>query len=304
MVYDVLILGGGAAGYTAALYAARAGLSALVLEKAAPGGQITWAERVENYPGFPNGAEGPALGESFRQCAQRFGAETVLTEVTAVSLMEKEKRVLSKQGDFWGKTVILAMGTAPGTLGLADEERLRGRGVSYCASCDGMFFRDRVAVVVGGGNTALTDALTLSKLCREVHVVHRRDAFRGDKIYADALAKRENVTVHWNSRVTAIHGETALEGVTVEDIPSGMQRRLPCEGLFVCVGRTPNTQLVRGLIPMDEADYLLAEDTKTPIPGVFAAGDLRKKPLRQVITAAADGAVAAHLAGEYLALGQ
>ena len=300
MVYDVLILGGGAAGYTAALYAARAGLSALVLEKAAPGGQIIWAERVENYPGFPNGAEGPALGESFRQCAQRFGAETVLTEVTAVSLMEKEKRVLSKQGDFWGKTVILAMGTAPGTLGLPDEERLRGRGVSYCASCDGMFFRDRVAVVVGGGNTALT----LSKLCREVHVVHRRDAFRGDKIYADALAKRENVTVHWNSRVTAIHGETALEGVTVEDIPSGMQRRLPCEGLFVCVGRTPNTQLVRGLIPMDEADYLLAEDTKTPIPGVFAAGDLRKKPLRQVITAAADGAVAAHLAGEYLALGQ
>ena len=137
-----------------------------------------------------------------------------------------------------------------------------------------------------------------------IHVVHRRDAFRGDKIYADALAKRENVTVHWNSRVTAIHGETALEGVTVEDIPSGMQRRLPCEGLFVCVGRTPNSQLVRGLIPMDEADYLLAEDTKTPIPGVFAAGDLRKKPLRQVITAAADGAVAAHLAGEFLALEQ
>ena len=267
MVYDVLILGGGAAGYTAALYAARAGLSALVLEKAAPGGQITWAERVENYPGFPNGAEGPALGESFRQCAQRFGAETVLTEVTAVSLMEKEKRVLSKQGDFWGKTVILAMGTAPGTLGLPDEERLRGRGVSYCASCDGMFFR-------------------------------------GDKIYADALAKRENVTVHWNSRVTAIHGETALERVTVEDTPSGMQRRLPCEGLFVCVGRTPNSQLVRGLIPMDEADYLLARDTETPIPGVFAAGDIRKKPLRQVITAAADGAVAAHLAGEFLALEQ
>ena len=221
-----------------------------------------------------------------------------------MSLMEKEKRVLTKQGDFWGKTVILAMGTAPGTLGLPDEERLRGRGVSYCASCDGMFFRDRVTVVVGGGNTALTDALTLSRLCREVHVVHRRDAFRGDKIYADALAKRENVTVHWNSRVTAIHGETALEGVTVEDIPSGMQRRLPCEGLFVCVGRTPNSQLVRGLIPMDEADYLLAEDTKTPIPGVFAAGDIRKKPLRQVITAAADGAVAAHLAGEFLALEQ
>ena len=195
MVYDVLILGGGAAGYTAALYAARAGLSALVLEKAAPGGQITWAERVENYPGFPNGAEGPALGESFRQCAERFGAETVLTEVTAVSLMEKEKRLLTKQGDFFGKTLILAMGATHRTLGVPSEAEYVGSGVSYCATCDGAFFRGATVAVVGGGDVAVEDALYLAKFCEKVYLIHRRDSLRAAGSLQKKLFQNEKIEV-------------------------------------------------------------------------------------------------------------
>lgn len=301
-IYDVLVVGGGPAGYTAALYAARAGLSTLVLEKLSPGGQIALADQVDNYPGFPDGAEGFALGESMRQGAERFGVETRLEEARALEITASAKRIKTNNGEYWGKTVILATGASHRELGLPGEKELVGKGVSYCAACDGMFYQGRTVAVVGGGNTAATDALLLSRICERVILIHRRDALRADKIYQERLCQAENVEFRWNSRVKELLRGERLTGVRLEDVHSGIGSTLECSGLFVCIGQNPAAALVQSYLPLNEAGYVVArEDTKTEIPGLFAAGDVRTKSVRQLVTAVADGAVAAHNAVEYLA---
>lgn len=301
MLYDVIVIGGGPGGYTAALYAARANLSVAILEKLSPGGQMGTTDVIDNYPGFPQGVNGFELAMQMKEGAERFGAQTQLAEVTQVELAGQVKTIHTSSGDYQARTVVLATGAHPRELGLPGERELRGRGVSYCATCDGMFYRGKTVVVVGGGNTAVSDVLYLSRLCEKVYLVHRRDALRASKVYLDPLQKAENVEFVWDSEVKQLLRDQAVTGVRVRNKKTGEERDIPCGGVFVAVGYLPNTELYRGQVELDEAGYVLADETtQTNLPGVFAVGDLRKKPLRQVVTAASDGAVAAHFIEEYL----
>lgn len=301
-IYDVIIIGGGAAGYSAALYTARAGLSTLVLEKLSPGGQMATTDQIDNYPGFPNGIDGFTLGMQMQEGAQRFGTNTEYTEVLSLDLAPKIKTIRTDSGDFSARTVILATGAFPKELGLAREKELWGKGVHYCAHCDGRFYKDKTVLVVGGGNSAVADALYLSRLCKEVVLVHRRDSLRATKIYHEPLMKAPNVRFYWDSRIVSLHGDDRLHGVTIENLKSGAKTELSLDGLFISIGRSPETALFAGQIQLDEKGYIAAgEDCTTSLPGVFAAGDVRTKAVRQVITAAADGAVAATMAENYLA---
>ena len=301
-IYDVMIVGGGPAGYTAALYCARAGFSTLVLEKLSAGGQIALTEQVDNYPGFDEGIDGFTLGQKMEAQAERFGAETELTEVLSLSLQGDVKTAVTTEGTFQARVVILATGANPRPLGVADEEVFLGRGVHYCAACDGMFYRGKTVAVVGGGNTAAADALLLSRVAKEVHLIHRRDSLRATKIYHQPLQEASNVVFHWNSTVESLLPGEAFTGLRLRDKVSGAVTDLACDGVFVSIGRSPNTALVAGQVELDPADYAVADETtRTNLPGVFAVGDVRTKALRQVVTAAADGAVASHYAEEYLA---
>lgn len=301
MLYDVIVIGGGPGGYTAALYAARANLSVAILEKLSPGGQMGTTDVIDNYPGFPQGVNGFELAMQMKEGAERFGAQTQLAEVTQVELAGQVKTIHTSGGDYQARTVVLATGAHPRELGLPGERELRGRGVSYCATCDGMFYRGKTVVVVGGGNTAVSDVLYLSRLCEKVYLVHRRDTLRASKVYLDPLQKAENVEFVWDSEVKQLLRDQAVTGVRVRNKKTGKERDIPCGGVFVAVGYLPNTELYRGQVELDEAGYVLADETtQTNLPGVFAVGDLRKKPLRQVVTAASDGAVAAHFIEEYL----
>ena len=301
MLYDVIVIGGGPGGYTAALYAARANLSVAILEKLSPGGQMGTTDVIDNYPGFPQGVNGFELAMQMKEGAERFGAQTQLAEVTQVELAGQVKTVHTSGGDYQARTVVLATGAHPRELGLPGERELRGRGVSYCATCDGMFYRGKTVVVVGGGNTAVSDVLYLSRLCEKVYLVHRRDTLRASKVYLDPLQKAENVEFVWDSEVKQLLRDQAVTGVRVRNKKTGEERDISCDGVFVAVGYLPNTELYRGQVELDEAGYVLADETtQTNLPGVFAVGDLRKKPLRQVVTAASDGAVAAHFIEEYL----
>ena len=301
-IYDMLIIGGGPAGYTAALYGARAGLSVLVIEKLSAGGQIALSPLVENYPGFEEGIDGYTLGEKMLAGAERFGAETLLAEVIGVSLAGEVKTVETTEGTILGRTVVLATGADAKSLGLPKEKELLGRGISHCAACDGMFYKGKTVAIVGGGNTAAADALQLSRICKKVILIHRRDTLRATKIYHQPLMDAENVEFRWNSSVTELLADGRLTGLRVQNLKTGEESILECEGLFVSIGRSPNTGLVQGQLELDGAGYIVAdESTRTSLPGVFAAGDVRTKELRQVITAAADGASAAHYAEAYLA---
>lgn len=301
MLYDVIVIGGGPGGYTAALYAARANLSVAILEKLSPGGQMGTTDVIDNYPGFPQGVNGFELAMQMKEGAERFGAQTQLAEVTQVELAGQVKTVHTSGGDYQARTVVLATGAHPRELGLPGERELRGRGVSYCATCDGMFYRGKTVVVVGGGNTAVSDVLYLSRLCEKVYLVHRRDTLRASKVYLDPLQKAENVEFVWDSEVKQLLRDQTVTGVRVRNKKTGEERDIPCGGVFVAVGYLPNTELYRGQVELDGAGYVLADETtQTNLPGVFAVGDLRKKPLRQVVTAASDGAVAAHFIEEYL----
>ena len=258
--------------------------------------------QVDNYPGVQPGADGYSLGETMRQEAEHFGAQTELTEVLSVQLMESPKRIKTSDGVFYGKSVVIATGAGPRELGIDREWELTGRGVHYCASCDGMFYRGKTVVVVGGGNTAAADALLLSRVAKKVYLVHRRDTLRATKIYHQPLMEADNVEFLWNSAVTEILGENGVQGVAVKNLQSGEVAEIPCDGLFVSIGRKPATDLVKNQLNLDDAGYIVADETtRTNIPGVFAVGDVRTKAVRQIVTAAADGAVAVHFAEEFLA---
>lgn len=303
-VYDMLIIGGGPGGYTAALYAARSGLRVMVLEKLSAGGQMAQTHQIDNYPGFAQGVDGFELAMQMQEQAQRFGAETEYAEVYSLDLKAEPKAAHTSEGDFFGRTVVLATGAGPRLLGVEGEQAMTGRGVAYCAACDGMFYKDKTVVVVGGGNSAAADALLLSRIAKEVILVHRRDSLRATRIYHGSLEAAQNLRFQWNSVVTGLLGEDRLSGIRVKNVHTGEESEIACDGLFISVGRTPATQLVEGQLELDKAGYIPAgEDTKTAIPGVFAVGDVRTKQVRQVVTAVADGAVAAHMAEEYLAGG-
>lgn len=300
MVYDTVIIGGGPAGYTAALYAARAGLSVLVLERMAAGGQMTLTGDIENYPGIES-IDGFILGMQMQQNAERFGAKTEYTEVTAVDLTADPKQIDTWSGEFLAKTVILATGADPRRIGLAEEESLIGRGVHYCAHCDGRFYKDKTVAVVGGGNSAVSDALYLSHLAKKVYLIHRRDTLRATEIYHKPLREAENVEFLWSCAVEELLTSDGFGGVRVRDLQTGELREVACDGLFVSIGRSPASELFRGQLELDATGYIVADETtKTSMAGVFAAGDVRTKALRQVVTAASDGAVASHFAEEYL----
>ena len=301
-VYDMVIIGGGPGGYTAALYAARAGLSVIVLEKLSPGGQMALSHKIDNYPGFPEGIDGYSLGELMQQQAHRFGAETEYAEVRSLELDANPKVLHTSEGTFYGKTVVLATGANPKELGLPREADLVGRGVAYCASCDGMFYRGKTVAVVGGGNSAVEDALQLSRIAKKVILIHRRDTLRAEKVAGNALQKAENVEFRWNTAVTELLDNGKLTGLKLRDTLTGEESSLDCDGVFVSVGRKPVTELVRGQLALDEGGYVIAdESTATSIPGIYAVGDLRTKRLRQVVTAVSDGAMAVHMAEGYLA---
>lgn len=298
---DVLILGGGPAGYTAALYAARAGLRTVVVERMAPGGQMTLTGDIDNYPGFEEGVDGFTLGMKMQQGAERFGAETVYGEVQQVELGGAVKIVSTTAGEWKAKTVIVATGANPRLLGIDGEQELLGQGVHTCAHCDGRFYRGKTVVVVGGGNSAAADALYLSRLAKEVLVVHRRDELRATKLYHEPLLQAENITFLWNSTVTSFQTEDKLTGIVIRNVQTGESSPVACDGVFLSIGREPATAFLKGILPLDEHGYIMAdESTKTPLDGVFAAGDVRTKTLRQVVTAVSDGAIAASAAEEYL----
>ena len=303
-VYDMIVIGGGPAGYTAALYAARAGLQVVVLEKLSAGGQMALTQQIDNYPGFEEGVDGYQLAETMQLQAERFGAQSELAEVYSVQLNENPKRVQTSEGDFYGKTVVIATGASPRELGIAGEAALVGRGVNYCASCDGMFYKGKTVVVVGGGNSAAADALLLTRVAQTVHLVHRRDSLRATRVYHRPLLEAANLQPHWNRQVVQLTtgADGKVNGVLLRDVHTGAEEHLPCDGVFVSIGRKPATELVQGQLQLDDASYIVADETtRTSIPGVYAIGDVRTKAVRQVVTAVADGAAAVHYAEEYLA---
>ena len=299
-IYDVIIIGGGPAGYTAALYASRAGLTTLVIEKFSAGGQMTETQSIENYPGFDEGVDGFTLGFKMQAGAEKYGAKTLNAEVLSVCLSENPKRIVTAKEEYLAKTVILATGAFHKHLGLAREEEMIGRGVGYCAACDGMLYRGKTVAVVGGGNSAAADALLLSRICKKVYLIHRRDTLRAEKIHHEPLMRAENIEFKWNSTVTRLIGEDKLSSVTVQNKESGETEKILLDGLFISVGRAPETALFADQLQLENGYIVAGEDTKTSVPGVFAAGDVRTKALRQIVTAAADGAVAAHFAEEYI----
>ena len=301
-IFDTVIIGGGPAGYTAALYAARAGLRTLVLEKLSAGGQMALSAWIENYPGVPEGIDGFSLAEQMQAGAERFGAVTELADVTAVRLDGGLKALETTEGTFYGKTVIYAAGATPRPLGLPEESGLVGRGVNYCAACDGMFYKGKTVVVVGGGDSAVADALLLSRVAQKVILVHRRDTLRATQVYHQPLQNAANVEFCWNSQVVRLlHGDK-LTGIILRNLVTGQEQTLSCDGIFVSIGRQPATALVAGQLELDSAGYIMAgESTETNVEGVYAAGDVRTKSLRQIVTAVSDGAMAAHQAQEYLA---
>lgn len=300
-IYDLIVIGGGPSGYTAALYATRAGLDTLVLEKISAGGQMGQTTQIDNYPGFDQGIDGYELGERMQAGAEHFGAKTELAEVLSVELAQDIKRIETNGGTYLSRSVILATGAEHKHLGVEKEEQYVGRGVAYCAACDGMFYKGKTVAVVGGGNSAAADAMILSRICEKVILIHRRDSLRATKIYHDPLMKTENVEFRWNSTVYRLLGEERISGVELKDVNTGQISNLKVDGLFISVGRSPSTGLFQGQVELDKNGYIIAdESTRTNLPGVFAVGDVRTKVLRQIITAAADGAVAAYYAEEYL----
>jgi thioredoxin reductase (NADPH) len=301
-IYDMVIVGGGPGGYTAALYAARAGLKVAVVEKLSAGGQMAQSHQIDNYPGFEEGIDGFELGMRMQQQAERFGGETVLAEVTQLHLEGDIKEIHSSEGILRSRTAVIATGANPRPLGLPEENSLAGRGVHYCAACDGMFYRGKTVIVVGGGNSAVADALTLSRIAEKVILVHRRDTLRATQIYHKPLMDAPNVEFMWNSAVERIVADGRVSAAEIRNLNSGEISKVPCDGVFISIGRVPASGLVADQLELDGNGYIVAdESTQSSLPGVFIVGDVRTKALRQVVTAVADGAMAVHSAEAYLA---
>lgn len=292
-VHDVIIIGGGPAGLTAAIYAARANLAPVIFEGYGAGGQLMITTDVENYPGFPEGIMGPELMQRFRDQAERFGAQIHTVDVSAVDLSRRPFTVTTDDGEHRARSVIISTGASAKWLGIEGETRLRGYGVSSCATCDGFFFKDREMVVVGGGDTAMEEALFLARIASKITVVHRRDSFRASSIMADRVTHHDKITVRWNAVVEDVVGESAVEGVKIRDVVTGATEVIPAAAMFVAIGHSPNTSLFAGQLDMDEAGYLVTDGTRTNIEGVFACGDVQDTVYRQAITASGSGCMAA-----------
>lgn len=301
-IYDMIIIGGGPAGYTAALYASRAALDTLVIEKMSAGGQMALTGEIDNYPGFEKGIDGFTLSIKMQQGAERFGAKTEYAEVTSVDFSAKVKIVETTNGTFYAKTVVIAAGANPRLLGVPMEQELTGKGVHYCAHCDGRFYNNKTVLVVGGGNSAAADALYLSRLAKKVYVVHRRDTLRATRIYHKPLMQAKNVEFLWNSTISELIANERIIGARLKNVHTQRNSDIACDGIFVSIGRKPATEFLRSTVDLDPAGYVIADESnKTNIEGVYAVGDIRTKALRQIVTAVADGAVAVHYAEEYLA---
>ncbi len=300
-IYDMIIIGGGPGGYSAALYAARAGLDTILIEKMSVGGQMMLTDTIDNYPGFNEGIAGFELGMKMQSGAEKYGAVTKYAEVKAVELRGEIKKVKTSGEELLAKTVVIATGANPRELGVEREAEFVSRGVHYCAHCDGRFYKNKTVAVVGGGNSALEDALYLSRLASKVYLIHRRNTFRASKIYHSAVLNNEKIEFIPDSAVSGLIAEDRLTGIKVKDLKNGSERELEINGLFVSVGRKPASELFEGQIDTDGGYIVADETTETSLPGVYAVGDIRSKALRQVVTAAADGAVAVHFAEEYLA---
>jgi thioredoxin reductase (NADPH) len=292
--YDVIIIGSGPAGYTAAIYAARANLSVLMLQGYQTGGQLMLTSDVENYPGFEEGILGPEMMEKFEAQARRFGAELMAEDVTAIDFSRRPFKVTTDFGEYSGRAVIISTGASAQWLGLPSEERLKGRGVTACATCDGFFFKNKDVAVVGGGDTAMEEATFLTRYANHVTVIHRRDSLRASKIMQDRAMKNPKISFIWDTEVTEVIGDNAVTGLRLRNVKSGEESVLPVQGFFLAIGHKPNTDLFKGLIDMDRAGYIVpVEHTMTNIPGVFAAGDVTDHRYRQAVTAAGDGCRAA-----------
>jgi len=293
-VYDVIIIGSGPSGYTAAIYAARANLSVLMFQGYQVGGQLMLTSDVENYPGFEEGILGPPMMEKFEMQARRFGTEMIPEDVSAVDFSERPFKVTADSGEYAARTIIISTGASAKWLGLPSEERLQGRGVSACATCDGFFFRNKDVVVVGGGDTALEEATFLTRYASHVTLVHRRDTLRASKIMQDRAFKNPKISFIWDTEVVEVLGDDAVTGLRLRNVKNGEEYILPTQGLFLAIGHEPNTGLFKGVIDMDEKGYITpVEYTMTNIPGVFAAGDVTDHRYRQAVTAAGDGCRAA-----------
>jgi thioredoxin reductase (NADPH) len=303
-IYEVIIIGGGPAGLTAGLYSSRAGLSSLLIEKGVFGGQITYAEHVENFPGFPQGISGLELGEKMHEQARKHGLKTIPDEVTGLEIQGMLKIVKTTDGNFSSRAVILAGGAIRRKLGVTGEGRLTGRGVSYCAVCDGAFFQDQNVVVIGGGDTAITEALHLTKFASKITIIHRRNQLRAGHILQEKIQSETKIDFIWNTTISAIEGADMVERIKLHNIKTGQDSNMEVSGVFVSVGINPDTDYMKGILPLDESGYIITnEKMETPIPGVLAAGDIRHNSARQAITAAGDGATAAIYAQKYLTEG-
>jgi len=301
MMYDVIIVGGGPAGFSAALYSARSNLKTLLIERFFAGGQMSTTEVMENYPGFEEPINGIELAVRMENQAKKFGTEVISEEVVELDLNDEIKIVKTTNGEYRCKTVILGMGGSPRKLGLPSENNLMGRGISYCATCDGSFYRDMDVAIIGGGDTAVEDANYLSRLCNKVYLVHRRDELRATKTLQDDVFKNHKVEIVWDSVPESINGDMSVKSINVKNKKTGDVRALEVSGIFVAIGSNPNTELIKDKLRMSQSGYIVTgEDMQTSIAGVFACGDIRDKLLRQVVTAAADGAIAAYAAEKYI----
>ncbi len=300
--YDLVIIGAGPAGMTAGLYAARAGLRVALFEELSPGGQLAETSLIENYPGFPEGLPGFDLAFSMKEQAERFGCEIINEQVVQVDLNSETKSLTTAYGSYTAATVIVATGARPRKLDLPGYCDLESRGIAYCATCDGNFFREKEVIIVGGGDTAVMDALYLSRICKKVTIVYRRGALRATPVYNKALAELDNLEYLWHSNVVAVHEESGkLSGVTVHNSETNEESFVPCDGMFMAIGLVPNTEFLGTELELDQGGYIVTDDLgRTSIPGVYAAGDVRTKELRQVTTAVADGANTANFAADYL----
>lgn len=299
--YEVIIIGGGPAGLTAGLYTSRSRLRTLLIETGLFGGQITTTELIENYPGFPQGINGAELSQMMEEQAKRFGLETVNQEVLEVRLEEDWKVVRTHESDYYSEALIISSGTEYRKLGIPGEDAFIGKGVSFCATCDGAFFKDSRIVVVGGGDSAITEALFLTKFSKEVTIIHRRDALRATKIYQERAFANPKIKFLWNSVIQEIRGDKMVQSILVKNVKTNEVKEFQTDGVFLFVGISPRTQFLKGLVQMDEGGYILTnENGETSVKGIFAAGDCRKKLLRQVTTAVGDGATAAFAAEKYL----